>query len=817
MAFSAPDSRSPRTAPRENEGDRLEPFRDELLAWLREEPTVSVRRIRASLADRIGAIGERTVKRFVDELRATLQSEHQTSGSRTERNGSAAEGTLACTPADPTPLPKRTAEGLWDYTHPEHYLNRERTWLNFNFRVLREAEDERLPMLERVRFLAIVSSNLDEFFMKRIGGLKQQAGARLRELTVDGRTPEQQIAECKELVRVLEKRKRNAFLGVLEELSREGICLRFYTELDEAQKALLREYFRANIYPLLTPQVTDPAHPFPFISNLSLNLLVSLRHPDEPRIVFARLKIPYGNGVPRFVRVGSEDTFVRLEGIVANNLDIVFPGMEIESFAAFRVTRNSNTEREEEKADDLLAMIEGELQDRRFAPIVRLEVAKEMKPHHRSMLAAELGLQDPTDVFEVEGILALRDLHEFANLDRGDLHYVPHYPLDHPGLTPDRNIFHVIRDAGSILLHHPYISFATSVERFLREASRDPKVRAIKMALYRTSADSNVIRHLIEAAQNGKQVAVLVELKARFDEQANIRFANHLEEAGIHVTYGVVGLKTHCKIILVVRQDYNGLRRYAHIGTGNYHAGNARLYTDFGLLTSDHAIGEDLTELTNYLTSGFKPRRDYKKILPSPKMAKQALLSKIEREISKSTAEKPGLIQFKMNALEDADIVRALYQASQAGVKIDLLVRDTCRLRAGIPGLSDNIRVISIVGRFLEHGRLFYFQNGGDEEYYIGSADCMKRNLLWRVEVLAPVEDPELRAQLRHVLDTQIGDERSAWEMQPDGSYRQRRSAKGRRARGTHEALIDWYEKRQKTATRMRRRKTRGFPRMPQG
>jgi polyphosphate kinase len=406
---------------------------------------------------------------------------------------------------------------------------------------------------------------------------------------------------------------------------------------------------------------------------------------------------------------------------------------------------------------------------------------------------------------------------EIAALDLPELHDAPHHPIDHPALIGDRNVFHVIRDAGSLLLQHPYESFSSSVERFLREASVDPKVRAIKMTLYRTSEDSGVIEHLIEAARNGKQVAVVVELKARFDEEANIRWANRLEEAGIHVSYGVVGLKTHCKVILVVRQDYNGLRRYAHLGTGNYHAANARIYSDLSLLTADDAIGQDLTELFNYLTTGFKPKRSYRRILPAPTHLKRVLLEKIAREAALHRADEPGRIQLKMNALEDGDVTRALYEAARAGVPVDLIVRDTCRLRPGLPGLSESVRVVSIVGRFLEHARIWYFRNGGDEEYWIGSADCMKRNLESRVETLVPVEDPRLREELRTVLDAQLADLRSAWELRSDGTWLQRSADPGDDARSSQQLLIEAAEKRLRGATRLRKRSTKGIARRNTG
>jgi polyphosphate kinase len=664
-----------------------------------------------------------------------------------------------------------------DLNDPTLYLNRELTWLSFNQRVLHEAEDARNPLLERLKFLAIVSSNLDEFFMKRIGGLKQQLGAGVAKLTVDGRTPKQQIDECCEQVREQEARQRDILHALLAELREHDIKLLSYEELSQEDATYLRDHYHDNIFPLLTPQSIDPAHPFPFVSNLSLNLLVQTRFPgEEGKMSLARIKVPTSNGVPRFLQLPERNHFVALEDVVRHNLDLLLPEMEIISCYMFRLTRNANTERDEDEADDLLAMIESELRDRRFAPIVRLQIQGDMDETIRGMLAAEFGLDEQTDVFSAEAdMLALRDMFQLSAIDMPELHDPQHHPADNPMLQDSRNIFYIIRDRGPLLLHHPYESFATSVERFLKEASLDPKVRAIKMTLYRTSSDTKVVDYLVSAARNGKQVAVVVELKARFDEAANIRWAARMEEAGIHVTYGVVGLKTHSKIVLVVRHDYNGLKRYLHIGTGNYHAGTARLYSDLGILTNDEDIGRDATELFNYLTTGYTPDRFYRKLLPAPKVLKQSLLARIERERKLHSREKPGLIQFKMNALEDADVTRALYEASRDGVRVDLIVRDTCRYRPGLPGISDTGRVISIVGRFLEHTRIYYFQNGGDEEYFIGSADAMKRNLESRVEVVTPVEDPTLRRDLRDILDAQINDHRNAWEMVSDGTYVQRR------------------------------------------
>ncbi len=711
----------------------------------------------------------------------------------------------ARTPAHP-PSPR----GLATWSHPtdanapEAYLNRELTWLNFAFRVVQQAADPRTPLLERVRFLGIVGSTIDEFFMKRIGGLAQQIAAGVTELGADGWTPAELMSECYRVIRELDAQMRRVWNDLQAPLAAEGVAVVPYGSLPASDRLALRDHYFDNVFPLVTPQAMDPAHPFPFISNLSLNLLVTLHYPNDAMPLLARVKVPVGAGIPRMLRVGTTSSFVTLEDVVAHNLDLLFPGMVIESCAVFRVTRNAVTEGDEDLADDLLTMIESELRERKFAPIVRVQIGPNMPTLHRALLASKFGLRD-ADVFETVGIIGMRDLTELGSLPMPHLREAPHRPVDHPEFSEARSVFHQIRDARAILVHHPYESFSSSVERFLREAAEDPKVRAIKMTLYRTSADTQVVRHLVNAARNGKQVAAVVELKARFDELANIRWAGDLEEAGIHVSYGVVGLKTHCKTILVVRQDSDRLRRYTHVGTGNYHAGNARAYTDVGLFTCDDEVGEDMTELFNYLTTGYRPKRRYNKILVAPKLLKLALLEKIEREIAVARAEGGGLIQLKFNALEDSDVIAALYRASMAGVRIDLLVRDVCRLRPGIPGLSETIRVISIVGRFLEHARIYYFRNGGAEEYYIGSADCMRRNLESRVEVLVPVEAPHLRRELRSVLKLQLADRRSAWDMQPDGSYIQRMGAD----RGTHDLLIDRAERRHREATRLKRRRPR--------
>ncbi len=723
------------------------------------------------------------------------------------KESSMASPDIGLSPDCPTETDIATETGAaFDLDAPELYLNRELTWLEFNRRVLFEAFDESNPLLERIKFVGIVSSNLDEFFMKRIGGLKLQVGAGILDYSVDGRLPAQQIEECYVKVRELEAEKDELIPRLFEALAQQNIHITDYDELNDQNRELVRNYYFDNIYPLVTPQGVDSTHPFPFISNLSLNLLVTLRHSDSEDELRARVKVPVGLGIPRFLQVPDSLIFVPLESVMARNLDMLFPKMVIVDCELFYVTRNANTARDEDPADDLLAIIESEVRHRRFAKIVRVVVQQDMDPTRRGMLGAELGL-DEADVFEKKGLMATRDLLSLCDLEIPALRFPPHHPIDHPRLVHMPNIFHAVREHGSILLHHPYESFSTSVERLLREARRDPKVRAIKMTLYRTSGDTKVIDYLVDAAQNGKQVAVVVELKARFDEAANIRWSSRLEEAGIHVTYGVMDLKTHCKVIMVVRNDYNGLRRYVHIGTGNYHAGNARLYTDLGLITCEQDIGRDITELFNYLTTGFTPKRNYRKILPAPKLLKRALLDKIERE---SEYGSDGHIQIKINALEDQDIVRALYQASIAGVKVDLIVRDSCRLRPGIPGLSENIRVFSVVGRFLEHSRIYYFQNNGNPDYYIGSADAMKRNLEHRVEVMVPVELPGLQARLRNLIDTLLSSEYNIWQMNADGSYTRLVGSNENGTTSSQQALIDNSQERMRESKRLKRRKPRG-------
>ena len=709
----------------------------------------------------------------------------------------------------PDPLNSQATMDI-DLSDPKLFFNRELSWLKFNERVLHQADNVKLPLLERVKFLAIYGSNVDEFIMKRIGGLKQQMATGVSDVTIDGRTPRQQLEECFAEINRIQPRREQVTRDVFHTLKRQGIEFLDYAQLAKEEKSLLRDHFYDNIFPLVTPQAVDPAHPFPFISNLSLNLLVVVRYPGETATELARVKVPVGSGVNRFQRIpGTGYRFVKLEDVLQNNLDLLFPEMEVVRCELFRVTRNANTSKEEEHADDLLELIESALEHRRVAPIVRFQVLPHIDPLYRGRLASELGLDEESDVFVSEDLLGLRDLWEIYRLDLPELKEKPHHPIDHPLLPVDRSIFHTIRDQKEILLQHPYESFSSSVERFLHEAATDPKVLGIKMTLYRTDPNSGIINYLIQAARNGKQVAVVVELKASFDEQANIKLATKMEEAGVHVTYGVVGLKTHAKVILVIRQDFKGLRRYVHIGTGNYHPVTARLYSDLGLLIYNKNVGRDATELFNYLTTGFTPKRHYNSLLPAPKQLKAALLAKIAREAELHSSNNPGLIRFKMNALEDPDIVKALYRASQSGVKIELLIRDSCRIRPGIAGVSENVRVVSILGRFLEHARIYYFKNGGNEEFLLGSADAMRRNLEYRVETLIPVASKGIQEQLREIFDLQLEDRVNAWELQADGQYLLVNPKARKGSEGCQEKQIKLAEKRVVQAQRNKKRKNK--------
>ena len=679
------------------------------------------------------------------------------------------------------------------------YLNRELTWLEFNRRVLHKALDNNNPLLERLKFVAIFASNIDEFYMKRVGGLKLQVATNMTELTVDGRTPEQQIQECKHLVDDLNDLQEQAFQSVMAELAEHDIRLIDYSDLDEFSKKDLRKYYIQNVFPLITPQIIDPAHPFPFISNLSLNILVTLPDVIGEDSSIARVKVPIGTNVPRFVRVGQHYHYVPLEQIIANNLDLLFPGEKNFEYDFFSVSRNASTERQESGAADLLVMIELELRDRRIAPIVRMVINKGIDTGRKAMLADLLGLDLDIDVYEVDGLLARRDLFEFVDITNPELHYPAHHPVNNFRLQDSqRSIFYLIREAQSILLQHPYESFSSSVVRFLSEAARDQKVLAIKMTLYRTDRETRIVDLLIEAASNGKQVAVVVEIKAKFDEAANIEWAERMEEAGIHVTYGVIGLKTHSKVLMVVRQELQELRRYVHIGTGNYHGGTAKLYTDLGLLTCDELIGQDVTELFNYLTTGHIKKRRFHSIIIAPIQLKKGLLANIKREINHVNNGRKGLIRIKTNALEDSEVVKELYRASMAGVKVELIVRDTCRLRPGVENLSQNISVISVVGRFLEHSRIFYFSNDGKDEYLIGSADIMKRNLESRVEVVTPIAENSLKNELGLILDTLLEDKVDSWEMQSNGSYVPRQSTENNTV-GCQQQFIEFAQTRLKS------------------
>ncbi|WP_442933595.1 RNA degradosome polyphosphate kinase [Micromonospora sp. CPCC 206060] len=668
-------------------------------------------------------------------------------------------------PAVPAPLPE------------DRFLNRELSWLDFNARVLALAEDPRTPLLERAKFLAIFASNLDEFFMVRIAGLKRrlQAGLPVRgghQLPLRAQL-DLIAAKTVDLV----ARHAGCFVGdVLPKLAAEGIHIFRWADLDAAERERLRTYFRQHIFPVLTPLAVDPAHPFPYISNRSLNLAVTVRDPDGGSELFARVKVP--NNVPRFVRVNPDQPGVRflpVEDLISVHLGQLFSGMQVVECHLFRVTRNAEVEVDEDRDEDLLQALERELARRRFGPPVRLEVAASISDHVLDLLVRELDM-DSQDVLRVPGLLNLAALWQiYEESDRPDLKDRPFVPATHPRLVEGevpRSVFATLRD-GDILVHHPYHSFATSVQRFIEQAAADPDVLAIKQTLYRTSGDSPIVDALIDAAAAGKQVVVLVEVKARFDEVANIGWARMLERAGCHVVYGLVGLKTHCKTALVVRQEGNQIRRYCHIGTGNYHPKTARLYEDFGMLTADPEVGADLTDLFNVLT-GYSRQTAYRRLLVAPQGIRHGLIERIEREVAHTRPGMPGLVQFKVNSLVDEKIVDALYRASQAGVHIDLVIRGMCTLRPGVPGLSENIRVRSILGRFLEHSRIFRFGNNGDAEFWMGSADLMHRNLDRRVEALVRVTDPVARAELDHVLTASMSPEVAAFELAADGSWHRR-------------------------------------------
>ena len=682
----------------------------------------------------------------------------------------------------------------------EDYLNRELSWLAFNYRVLHEGIDDRTPLLERLKFLAIFSSNLDEYFMVRVAALKQQVNAEVTKLTLDGRTPSEQLEAINENLRPLVKQQTDLFENVLkQELEIEGIYLTNYVDLTQEQRSYLHTYFEEHIFPVLTPLAVDPSHPFPYISNLSLNLAVLLRDPDTDEELFARVKVP--QVLPRFVSLPQELchslngkvwvwTGVPLEQVIAHNLDALFTGMVIQECHPFRVTRNADLAVEEDEADDLLLAIEQEVRKRWLGKsAVRLEIHASTPEAVRDRLRTDLELAE-FDVYDIEGMLGLKDLFFFLSLPCSHLKDKPWHPVVPHFLSRVKEIvdgnedgeiqqdgtdfFTLIRN-GDILVHHPYHSFTASVQQFITQAAYDPDVLAIKMTLYRTSGDSPIINALIAAAANQKQVAVLVELKARFDEENNINWAKKLEQAGVHVVYGLVGLKTHTKTILVVRQEKNKIRRYVHIGTGNYNPKTANLYTDLGLFTCREDLGTDLTNLFNLLT-GYSRQKSFRKLLVAPINMRDRMIEMIDRETEHSRKGGSGRIVAKMNALVDPPIIQALYAASQAGVKIDLIIRGICCLRPNTEGLSENIRVISVVGRFLEHSRIFYFHNNGQEEIYIGSADWMTRNLSRRVEAITPIESPQAFLELQEILGVLLADNRHAWELQSDGKYIQRQS-----------------------------------------
>jgi polyphosphate kinase len=654
----------------------------------------------------------------------------------------------------------------------QRYRNRELSWLDFNERVLALAEDERVPLLERAKFLAIFGQNLDEFFQVRVAGLKDQVAAGVGGSSPDGRTSAQQLLDIRDRLDVLLPRMQATFVDrVAPALAEAGIKLSSWADLDDDDEKFLVETFEERIFPVLTPLAVDPGHPFPYISNLSLNLAVIVRDPDAAMRRFARVKVP--SLLPRFVVLPDGERYVPLEQVIAAHLDQLFPGMEIEQHHAFRVTRNTDLDLAEEEADDLLALVEVELKRRRFGRAVRLEIDAAMSDEVQELLQRELDVADE-DVYVHTAPLDLGGLWSVHALDRPDLKDPPYQRVTPARLANSEgeraDVFDVIR-RGDLLVHHPYESFRTTVEEFVRQASADPQVLAIKMTLYRTSGDSPIARSLIRAAERGKQVAVLVELKARFDEGANIEWARQLETAGVHVTYGLIGLKVHSKAALVVRDEAEGLRRYCHVGTGNYNSRTARVYEDLGLLTCDPAIGADLTQLFNELT-GYGRNIDYQRLLVAPRLLRDRLNDLIQGEIDAGPGH--GRITMKMNSLVDTGMIDELYRASQAGVEIDLIVRGICCLTPGVPGLSETISVRSLVGRYLEHSRIFRFANGNGATqplHLIGSADLMPRNLDRRVEVLTPVLDPDLQARLDEVLEIELRDDVLAWTVDPDGRW----------------------------------------------
>jgi polyphosphate kinase len=689
--------------------------------------------------------------------------------------------------------------------------NRELSWLDFNERVLALADDERVPLLERARFLAIFSHNLDEFFQVRVAGLKDQVAAGVTTTSPDGRSASQQLRDIRERLETVLPRMGSIFLDkVAPALADAGIRFSSWGELDSEDEKFLVETFEERIFPVLTPLAVDPGHPFPYISNLSLSLAVIVRDPATDESRFARVKVP--SLLPRFVVLPDGERYVPLEQVIAAHLRELFPGMEIEQHHAFRVTRNADLTLEDEEAEDLLAAVEIELRRRRFGRAVRLDIDSAMTPEVRDLLQRELDLTDD-DVYVHAEPLDLSGLWSLYELDRLDLKYEPYQGVAPAWLVADEpraeeladlpherqrlprtDIFGALR-RGDQLVHHPYESFGATVQELVRQASTDPNVLAIKMTLYRTSGDSPIVKALIRAAEEGKQVVVLVELKARFDESANIEWARALETAGVHVTYGLIGLKVHAKTLLVVRQEPDGLRRYCHVGTGNYNSLTAALYEDLGLLTCDPTTGNDLTQLFNELT-GYGRNVTYDSLLVAPHTLRQGIVDLIRAEVVAAHrgdgSGSPGRIIMKMNALVDAGMIDELYAASCAGVEIDLIVRGICCLVPGVPGQSENIRVRSLVGRYLEHSRIFYFANGNGEgapRYLIGSADLMPRNLDRRVEAMVDVADPGLRQRLHEILDIALADDVLAWELDADGTWHRLHPTSGSSGRDSHRRL----------------------------
>ncbi|OIP68435.1 MAG: RNA degradosome polyphosphate kinase [Oscillatoriales cyanobacterium CG2_30_40_61] len=680
---------------------------------------------------------------------------------------------------------------------PQYYLSRELSWLEFNRRVLAEALDRRTPLLERLKFLAIFSSNLDEFFMVRVAGIKRQIEAQVNKVTADGRTPQQQLNAIHERLLPMVTEQHQYFEQQIKpELAQNGIHLLSYIDLNQEQRTYLKNYFDERIFPVLTPLAIDRSHPFPYLSNLSLNLAVVLRNPETKEELFARVKVP--SSLPRFIslpkelRVQENGEFSPWVGIpigqvIAHNLESLFLGMDIQDYYIFRITRDADLAVQEDEADDLLLAIEQELRKRRVGgSVVRLEINSSIPDYLRDLLVDELELESE-DIYIVDGLMGLRDLMSFLSLPLPELKdkpwnaVLPRWMKDSEDVIPsnsetdEKDIFAILRQK-DVLVHHPYHSFSATVQEFINQAAHDPNVLAIKMTLYRTSGDSPIVTALINAAENGKQVAVLVELKARFDEENNIQWAKKLEQTGVHVVYGLVGLKTHTKIVMVVRQEQDKIRRYVHIGTGNYNHKTAKLYTDLGLLSACPDLGADLTDLFNFLT-GYSRQQSYRQLLVAPVNMRKRFLELIRREIEQANQGKTGRIVAKLNSLVDPEIIATLYEASQAGVGIDLIVRGTCSLRPGLEGISDNIKVISIIGRFLEHSRIFYFYNGGQEQVYIGSADWMSRNLNRRVEAVTPIKDPDIAKELEEILGIMLSDNRKAWDLQSDGQYIQRHPA----------------------------------------